>query len=101
MRLQLNLECSANAVKQGSIHPFNALSWLGEQGVALVRVKWSGEVAIVASGTGYAADPAKVDAAILAFIANRSFSAADFILRKDGVCRLSPQLARVVAMFAA
>ena len=40
----------------------------------------------------------KVDAAILSFIASRSFNAADFILRKDGVCRLSPQLARVVAM---
>lgn len=42
----------------------------------------------------------KVDATILAFIANRSFSAADFVLRKDGVCRLSPQLARVVARLA-
>jgi CRISPR-associated endonuclease Cas1 len=39
----------------------------------------------------------KVDAAILAFVAKRSFSAADFIIRKDGVCRLSPQLARAVA----
>lgn len=39
----------------------------------------------------------KVDAAILAFIAARSFAAADFVIRKDGVCRLSPQLARAVA----
>lgn len=39
---------------------FDVLSWLGEQGVALARVKWTGEVAIVASGTGYAADRAKV-----------------------------------------
>lgn len=39
----------------------------------------------------------KVDAAILAFIAKRSFAAADFTIRKDGVCRLSPQLARAVA----
>lgn len=39
---------------------FDVLSWLAEQGVALARVKWTGEVAIVASGTGYAADPAKV-----------------------------------------
>lgn len=43
----------------------------------------------------------KVDAAILSFIASHSFSAADFILRKDGVCRLSPQLARVVATLVA
>jgi CRISPR-associated protein Cas1 len=39
----------------------------------------------------------KVDAAILEFVAKRSFAAADFIIRKDGVCRLSPQLARAVA----
>jgi CRISP-associated protein Cas1 len=39
----------------------------------------------------------KVDAAIIAFVQSRKFSGADFVLRKDGVCRLSPQLARVVA----
>lgn len=39
----------------------------------------------------------KVDAAVLAFAQSRKFSGADFILRKDGVCRLSPQLARAVA----
>ena len=42
----------------------------------------------------------KVDAAILSFIAKRAFAAADFMLAKDGVCRLSPQLARAVAAFA-
>lgn len=39
----------------------------------------------------------KVDATILAFAQSRKFSGAEFILGKDGVCRLSPQLARVVA----
>ena len=39
----------------------------------------------------------KVDAAVLTFVQGRSFAAADFVLRSDGVCRLSPQLARVVA----
>ncbi|QNO26708.1 CRISPR-associated endonuclease Cas1 [Sphingopyxis sp. OPL5] len=39
----------------------------------------------------------RVDAAILDFVQSRTFSGADFILRKDGACRLSPQLARVVA----
>jgi len=39
----------------------------------------------------------KVDAAILGFAQGRKFSGADFVLRKDGVCRLSPQLARAVA----
>jgi CRISP-associated protein Cas1 len=43
------------------------------------------------------AERPKIDAAILAFIAKRSFAAADFVVRKDGVCRLSPQLARMVA----
>ncbi len=42
----------------------------------------------------------KVDAAIIAFARSRKFSGADFVLRKDGVCRLSPQLARVVATVA-
>ena len=39
---------------------FAVLSWLSEQGVALARVKWTGEVATVASGTGYASDREKV-----------------------------------------
>ena len=39
----------------------------------------------------------KVDATILDFVQTKSFTGADFILRKDGACRLSPQLARVVA----
>lgn len=43
----------------------------------------------------------KVDAAILAFAQSRTFSGADFILRKDGVCRLSPQLARALAAITA
>jgi len=43
----------------------------------------------------YQPERPKVDAAVLEFVANRSFAAADFIVRKDGVCRLSPQLARV------
>jgi CRISP-associated protein Cas1 len=39
----------------------------------------------------------KVDAAVLTFVQSRPFAADDFILRSDGGCRLSPQLARVVA----
>ncbi len=38
----------------------------------------------------------KVDAVILAFAQSQRFSGADFILRKDGVCKLAPQLARAV-----
>ncbi|HEU0045468.1 CRISPR-associated endonuclease Cas1 [Sphingomonas sp.] len=39
----------------------------------------------------------KVDAAILAFVADHTFSGADFVIRDTGACRLSPQLARVIA----
>ena len=38
-----------------------------------------------------------VDAAVLKFVANAIFSAGDFVIRDDGVCRLAPQLARSVA----
>lgn len=40
---------------------------------------------------------AAVDAAILQFVRDQTFAAADFIVRKDGVCRLAPQLARAIA----
>jgi len=40
----------------------------------------------------------KIDGAILEFAQRRKFSGADFILCKDGVCRLSPQLAKIVAL---
>jgi CRISP-associated protein Cas1 len=39
---------------------FEVLTWLCQQGVSLARVSWTGEVATVTSGTGYAADPAKL-----------------------------------------
>jgi hypothetical protein len=38
----------------------------------------------------------RIDAALLAFVAENTFSAGDFTIRADGVCRLSPQLARRV-----
>lgn len=43
----------------------------------------------------------KVDGAVIEFVQSRKFSGADFILRKDGVCRLSPQLAKAVATLLA
>lgn len=39
---------------------FDVLNWLTEQQVALVRIKWNGEVASVLSGYGYAANPHRV-----------------------------------------
>jgi CRISPR-associated protein Cas1 len=39
---------------------FDVLGWLAEQGVALVRVDWKGEVVSVFAASGFAADPAKV-----------------------------------------
>lgn len=40
---------------------FDVLTWLSEQGVALVRIDWSGHVASVLSGQGYGADRTKVE----------------------------------------
>lgn len=39
---------------------FDVLTWLSEQGVALIRIDWSGNVASVLSGQGYGADRDKV-----------------------------------------
>lgn len=39
----------------------------------------------------------RVDAAILSFVAGHIFSGADFVIRENGSCRLSPQLAKHVA----
>ena len=39
---------------------FDVLSWLGEQGVALARIKWSGDVSVFASGAGFVADAGKL-----------------------------------------
>lgn len=40
---------------------FDVLSWLSQQSVSLIRIKWNGEVAIVCNGSGFAADQSKVD----------------------------------------
>lgn len=36
---------------------FDVLSWLAEQGVDLIRIDWRGEIVCVASRSGYAANP--------------------------------------------
>jgi CRISPR-associated protein Cas1 len=41
-----------------------------------------------------------VDRAVLKLIAEETFSGADFQLQSDGVCRLNPQLAKVMALRA-
>jgi CRISPR-associated protein Cas1 len=38
-----------------------------------------------------------VDSGIVNFVRSQTFSAKDFVLRNDGVCRLSPQVAMAVA----
>jgi CRISPR-associated endonuclease Cas1 len=43
----------------GSIS-FDVLDWLAEQHVSLIRIDWRGNVVSVLTGTGFAADPAKV-----------------------------------------
>ena len=42
-----------------------------------------------------------VDRAVLKLISDETFSGADFQLQSDGVCRLNPELARMVATVAA
>jgi CRISPR/Cas system-associated endonuclease Cas1 len=39
------------------------------------------------------------DRAVLEFIKGHVFDPADFVIRSDGVCRLNPEMARVVAGF--
>ncbi len=38
----------------------------------------------------------KVDRAVLDFVKGHVFDPADFVIRKDGVCRLNPEMARMV-----
>jgi CRISPR-associated protein Cas1 len=38
----------------------------------------------------------KIDRAVLDFVKGRVFDPADFVIRADGVCRLNPEMARVV-----
>jgi hypothetical protein len=38
----------------------------------------------------------KVDGAVLDFVKTTVFDPADFFIRSDGVCRLIPEMARVV-----
>jgi CRISP-associated protein Cas1 len=38
----------------------------------------------------------KVDRSVLYFIKGHVFDAADFVIRSDGVCRLNPEMARMV-----
>jgi hypothetical protein len=40
------------------------------------------------------------DQGVLKFIKGNVFDPADFIIRPDGVCRLNPETARVIAQLA-
>jgi CRISPR-associated endonuclease Cas1 len=42
----------------------------------------------------------KVDRSILEFVKSHKFHAADFVIRTDGVCRLNPVMARLIARMA-
>ena len=37
-----------------------------------------------------------VDRAVLDFVKGHVFDSADFVIRSDGVCRLNPEMARMV-----
>ena len=38
----------------------------------------------------------KVDRLVLDFVKSHVFDPADFVIRSDGVCRLNPQMARMI-----
>ncbi len=38
----------------------DAIDWMGEQSIPLIRLRWDGHVTSIMHGTGYAADPARV-----------------------------------------
>jgi CRISPR-associated protein Cas1 len=40
----------------------------------------------------------KVDRAVLDFVKGYVFDPADFVIRSDGVCRLNPEMARMVVV---
>lgn len=63
---------------------FDVLNWLGEQGVALARIKWDGDIAVVASGAGFSAnsDKLKWQFDVQADAAKRLKFASDLICRK-------------------
>jgi hypothetical protein len=43
----------------------------------------------------------KVDHVVLVLVKGQVFNPADIVIRTDGVCRLNPEAARVVAMVSA
>jgi CRISPR-associated protein Cas1 len=40
----------------------------------------------------------RVDRAVVDFVKGHVFHPADFVIRSDGVCRLNPEMARMVVM---
>ena len=43
-----------------AVFPFDVLSWLAEQKVALIRIGWKGDIVCVAGAQGYSANPFRV-----------------------------------------
>jgi hypothetical protein len=73
---------------------FDALSWLAEQKVPLVRIDWTGAVDLTEP------ERPKVDRATIDFLEAEKLHPADFTIRSDGVVRLNSQLARQAAGLA-
>jgi hypothetical protein len=55
-----------------------------------------GLVAFAAAKATTAPQRPKVDRAALDFVKGHVFDPADFVIRTDGVCRLNPEMARMV-----
>jgi CRISPR-associated endonuclease Cas1 len=68
---------------------FDVLTWLSQQGVSLARVSWSGEVAAVTNGNGYAGDPDKMRwQQETRADQNRRFGFAKDLIRSKLICSL-------------
>jgi CRISPR-associated endonuclease Cas1 len=100
------------AANRSASHPVNALlNYAYAVKLALLQIAAVAEgydpmIGIMHNGRlgspGWALDMIEphrpiVDGVILSLIRDRRFATADFNVRRDGVCRLSPQLARAVA----
>lgn len=97
-----------------AIHPFNAMLNYAyavleaEMRIACIKQGYDPRIGIMHRASRGSPDPfvfdvmepyrPVVDAAVLQFALNEKFSPKDFVLKSNGVCRLSPQMAKMLAV---
>jgi CRISP-associated protein Cas1 len=96
------------AGNRNAAHPLNAI--LNYAYAALLRIKaifdgYDPTIGIMHEGSDGSSkiifdliepDRPKVDRALLGFVEGHVFDPADFVIRTDGVCRLNPEMARLL-----